>query len=414
MHDTEAPAPLLGRGLDGPDAEAYRAKVAGLLREAVYPLLARSEEERRFPREAVEALGAAGVFRERWHGEHGDPGKALIFAEELGRAGLGGVGVGLIVQCESLIPILRWFGHGAEIRDLEDALLDGAAVGSIAASEAVGGSDFAAAQTTATADGDGWRIRGQKWFSGPAGAADFSLILCRLEGAQSIFGPPLAVAVVDREQFEVRQLKTWGCRSLQTSRLAIDAHIPRDRLLASDGRGFHALTWGLTYERLAGAAQALGTADTAIRLATAHLHRRRQFGVPLYEQQALRLRLSALAAETMLARQGTHAIASRFSKPDRRTIREVAGVKVTAARLAERVVSECMHMFGGAGFLEDETPLARLTRDVRLARLGGGSDEIMWELFARTLEVDDALYERLTAIERGGDVQSPALPTRTI
>jgi hypothetical protein len=74
--------------------------------------------------------------------------------------------------------------------------------------------------------------------------------------------------------------------------------------------------------------------------------------------------------------------------------REAAALKVTAARFVEEVMSECMHLFGGAGYLDDETPLARMWRDTRLARLGGGTDEMMWELVASGLVPDDTGYEQ--------------------
>jgi alkylation response protein AidB-like acyl-CoA dehydrogenase len=92
-------------------------------------------------------------------------------------------------------------------------------------------------------------------------------------------------------------------------------------------------------------------------------------------------------------------MAARWTKTDGDLIRRAAAAKVTAAKLCERILSECAHIFGGAGYLEDETPFPRLLRDARLARLGGGSDEMMLELYAQGLESDDELYDRLTSIE---------------
>jgi len=42
-------------------------------------------------------------------------------------------------------------------------------------------------------------------------------------------------------------------------------------------------------------------------------------------------------------------------------------------------------------------------RDMRLARLGGGTNEMMWELYAQGLEVDDEPYERMVSIEAPPD-----------
>jgi acyl-ACP dehydrogenase len=390
--------PLFSQGTSGPHVDAYRERVRELIAESLWPLVEPAEAERRYPRAAVEAVGKAGLFRERWAGEHGDAGQALILSEELGRAGLGGIGIGLIVQSENVVPILRRFGQSPEAAQWMDAILDGTAIGCVAASELGAGSDLASIETTAVPEDGGWRVRGTKAFSSPAGAADFCLVLCRLEG-ESFLGPKLGIAVVEKQHFEARQLETSGCRSLQTCRLTIDGPVPDGLLLAPQGLGLHASHWGLTYERFAGAAQALGAAETAIRLATTHLHRRTQFGGPLFEHQALRLRISSLAAELLLARNGLYVIASEWTKPDQRLMREAAAAKAAAALLSERVASECAHIFGGAGYLEDETPFPRMIRDMRLARLGGGTNEMMWELYAQGLEVDDGLYDRLVSIE---------------
>lgn len=71
--------------------------------------------------------------------------------------------------------------------------------------------------------------------------------------------------------------------------------------------------------------------------------------------------------------------------------RAAAGVKVTAARLGEEVISECMHIFGGAGCLVEETPLGRWWRDMKLARVGG-TDEVLWELVAAGMTADHDGY----------------------
>jgi alkylation response protein AidB-like acyl-CoA dehydrogenase len=70
-------------------------------------------------------------------------------------------------------------------------------------------------------------------------------------------------------------------------------------------------------------------------------------------------------------------------------------MKVTAARLGEEVLSECMHIFGGSGYLADETPIGRWWRDMKLARVGGGTDEVLWELVAAGMKPDQDGYTEL-------------------
>src|SRR5439155_7601464 len=102
-----------------------------------------------------------------------------------------------------------------------------------------------------------------------------------------------------------------------------------------------------------------------------------------------RLRLADLSARQVVLRYAVYAAAQGVPTGACGT-REIAALKVTAARFAEEVMSECMHLFGGPGYLDDETPLSRMWRDCRLARLGGGSDEVMWELVAGGLVPDYA------------------------
>lgn len=54
-----------------------------------------------------------------------------------------------------------------------------------------------------------------------------------------------------------------------------------------------------------------------------------------------------------------------------------------------------MHIFGGSGYLVDETPLGQWWRDMKLARVGGGTDEVLWELVAAAMKPDYDGYAEL-------------------
>jgi alkylation response protein AidB-like acyl-CoA dehydrogenase len=379
-----------------PSQDGVEREILAAVRERIAPLVDDAESRGRFPRVAIAELGALGAFRQRWaQGHRGDPERACRLAEALGRAGTGAIGTGVTVHGEAVLSVLVRFGATPALRRLTRAALDGTTVGCLAASEDRAGSDLLEVATRARPEGDGWRVRGTKAYASLGAVADFALVLCRAEdGAGRSRGP--VVAVVDRDGFEVRErLGVLSARSLETVRLDVDAHVGPDALLGRLGHGLRVVNWGLTHERLAAAAQVIGGARLALGLAAAHLARRRQGGQRLLDRQALRLRLADLAAQVALARRGVHAAAADFD-PDRpEAHREIAGVKVTVARLGERVVSECLHLFGGLGLVEEATPLARMWRDVRLARIGGGTDEIMWELVAGGLTPDHAAYDAL-------------------
>ena len=386
---------LFDAGLFGPHVDAYRHAVRQALDETVAPHLDAAEAAGLFPRRAIEALAATGLVRRRWNSEpYGDPGLGVLIAQESGRLGVAGVSVGLSLHLETVSSILVRFGGTPLLREYRDGVLDGRLVGCLGASEPTGGSDLAGVRTVAREVPGGWHVRGEKKYLSLGLVCDFALILCRMAGAGD--DGPLGLVAVPASGLTVRKRHTKaGTRALDTSWVTIDAVVPAEAVVARPGLGLLVTTWGLSHERLSIAAQAVGGCARAIGLATAHLRRRTQFGRPLIEHQALRLRLAELAAHLVTLEFAVYAAAAGLPVPGGCGARQAAAVKVTAAHLAERVMSECMHMFGGAGYLEDETPLARMWRDARLARLGGGSDEMMWELVAGGLVPDLDGYDSM-------------------
>jgi acyl-ACP dehydrogenase len=376
--------------------ESFVERVERTIRKIV-PLVEHAERERRFPRAAVSELGAAGILRERWSAPTARP--AAVLAEQLGRAGTGGVGLGVTVHAEAALSMLLRHGRTSLLQRIADEALDGANLVAVAASEAGGGSDLTQVETVMRRDGDGLVVRGEKRFVSLGGSADFLVVSCRAaDDAKHASHPRLSLIVVPRADVRVeKRLRTVGVQAAETSRVTIDARVPHDAMLGRPGAGLLALSYGLTHERLATAALSIGTAELAVGLATAHLGRRVVGDQPLLTRQAPRLLLAEHAAHVGLLRRALHSIAASPLRSSRAT-RDVAGLKATAARVAERVLSDCMHLFGGAGYLEDETPLARLWRDVRAARIGGGSDEMMWELVAGGLVPADDAYRAMVDV----------------
>lgn len=392
--------PLLSKGLAGPHIDEYRERIRATVEREIAPLVDVAEREGRFPQGAVASFGSGGLYRERWCGD-GDLGRALVIGEELGAAATGGVGIGISVHLESVLAILLANQGTRELCDLTQAALDGREVGCVAFSEKTGGSDITAPATKLLRHGDGFRIIGEKAFVSAGAAADFALVLASdTDVASSHALPATTLVCVPRGGYEViERLPTLGVRSLETVRIGIDTTIPDTLIVGRRGRGLRIASYGLTHERLAAAAQLIGNLRLVITLAATRLRRRRQFGVALFDHQALRLRLAALHADASLATGGLQALAAtvRLSRPA--GVRAVAGAKVAIAHLAQRAIAECVHMFGGSAYLEAGTPLARMWRDVMLGRLGGGGDEVLWELVAGGLHGDEEIYRMHVAEE---------------
>jgi alkylation response protein AidB-like acyl-CoA dehydrogenase len=285
------------------------------------------------------------------------------------------------------------------LREYLAGTLDGRLVGCLGASEPAGGSDLNGVRTVARKTPGGWHVTGEKKYLSLGMVCDFALLLCRLdEGDGAVAGRLGLLAVPSSGLTPRKRLSKAGTAGLDTTWMMIDAEVPDEAMVGRPGTGLLAAVWGLNHERLSIAAQVAGGAARAIGLATAHLHRREQFGKPLMEHQALRLRLAELSSRLLLLRYAVYAAAQGVAVPGATGTREIAALKVTAAKFVEEVMSECMHLFGGPGYLDDETPMSRMWRDWRLARLGGGSDEMMWELMASGLVPDFAGYDAEVAL----------------
>lgn len=368
----------------------YRALLADAFDQRVVSWTANAEARQRFPREVIEHLGAAGVFSEKWaDGALPDVGKLIELAFALGRLSSAGIGVGVSLH-DSAIAILRRFGKSQYLKDVGERAIRGQAVLCIGASEESGGSDLQIVHTEIRSRDGGFDVRGIKKFVSLAPIADHIMVVARsVDHDPSSRHGSVAVIAVPAAQVRVQApYAKVGAGPLDTAAVHIDTWVPAEALVARAGTGLAAISWGLAHERMSIAGQIAASCQRAIGITLARMMTRRQFGHTLFEHQALRLRMADLQARVDLLRHGLHGIAAQ----GRLDLRAAAGVKVTAARLGEEVISECMHIFGGAGYLVDETPLGRWWRDMKLARVGGGTDEVLWELVAAGMTADHDGY----------------------
>ncbi|MQY24921.1 acyl-CoA dehydrogenase family protein [Nocardia aurantia] len=381
--------------------DEYRELLREVFDEQVTAWTEQAEADERFPRPLIEKLGRAGVFADKWAaGAHPDLPKLFELAFALGRLGSAGIGVGVSLH-DSAISILRRFGRSDHLKSVAEQAIRGEAVLCIGASEASGGSDLQIAETEIRSSRGGYEVRGRKKFVSLSPISDYLLVVGRDVSQESsaahgnvalVLVPTAQVTVLDR-------YRKVSAGPLDTAPVEIDTWVPAEALIARPGTGLAMVSWGLAHERLSIAGQVAASCDRAIGITLARMKDRTQFGHSLYDHQALRLRVADLQARVDVLRHALTGIAL----DKQMNLRTAAAVKVTAARLGEEVMSECMHIFGGTGFLIDETPLGRWWRDMKLGRVGGGTDEVLWELVAASMKPNIEEYASwgLTDTRRG-------------
>ena len=109
---------------------------------------------------------------------------------------------------------------------------------------------------------------------------------------------------------------------------------------------------------------------------------REAFGRPIGKFQAIRHKFAEMATKIEAAKQFNYATAWRFANGEY-PVREITEAKLFASRVACEVADECVQILGGYGYMK-EYEIERAYRDVRLNRIGAGTDEIMLDVIGRS------------------------------
>jgi alkylation response protein AidB-like acyl-CoA dehydrogenase len=187
----------------------------------------------------------------------------------------------------------------------------------------------------------------------------------------------------DATGVEIRGIETMGPREVNDV-FFTDCHVPADRLVGEQDRGWTQLMAGLNHERLIIAAQSLGMAQRSFDETLAYVKERRQFGRAVGSFQALSHRLADLATEVEATRLLIYYTASRVdANPGVTFAREASMCKLKATETAKRAALEGMQMMGGAGYAV-EYEMEHYLRVALATTIYGGTNEIQREIIART------------------------------
>jgi len=370
--------------------EDFRTSVRAFVDRHVRPVVEESEQVGRPPAALLKEMGGAGLLglsvAEEYGGGGGDSLAIVVLAEELARAS-GGIAVTALVTGYMSTPHIAHFGTDEQRARYLPGLVSGEKIASIAVTEPGTGSNVGGITTRATpVEGNGgFRLNGTKMFITNAGIADVFVVAARTspDGHRGI---TTFIVEAGTPGLSVGQpLRKMGWHASDTREVIFeDCLVPADAVLGTENRGFHQIMSAFQLERLTLAAMGLGHAEECLAAATAYARDREVFGEPLISLQVTRHRLAALSVELEAARLLTYRAAARLDADHPEVGRSVAMAKYHAAIAANRIVDECVQLFGGSGFLE-ETPVARHFRDARVLRIGGGTDEIQLEILAKGL-----------------------------
>lgn len=264
----------------------------------------------------------------------------------------------------------------------------GEARGCYAITEPGAGSDVSHLQTVARADGDGWRISGEKWFVTGGDVASFVLVVASTETAR---GSVPTIFFVDRNALGVQ----WGQSPTFTNHalyghpeLALDAvRVGPDDALGDIGAGITLTHDWFREERLMIAARCVGAARRCLELAHDWSRTRQAFGHPIGDYQGVQWMLADSATELAAARALLYQTVDAFEAGLDVKIAhgQAAMVKLYASEMVNRVADRAVQIFGGRGYMR-ENPVERLWRDTRIDRIWEGTSEMQRLIVARALD----------------------------
>ena len=366
-------------------------------------ILDMDSEKVRFPKEWLREAGKLNLLGVRhpvkWGGRGMDWVTSCALSEEIGSlsyelACVHGVGADLV--CDAIVQ------HGTDLQKEKyvKPLLRGDLFAAECLTEPRGGSDFFGATTTAEDKGDHFRLNGQKRFIVGAEGADYFLVYARTDPSEAAAPQKRITAfIVDRGPgVEVEYLYgLMGCRGGGTGRLVFrDVKVPRENIVGELHGAYPVFTTMMVPERLGTAAMTVGPARSALDIATRYTSRRKAFGETINRFQGV----SFQVAESVMLLDACRSLVYSTARAvdggmgTNQVRRMVSETKKFVTESCQKVVHHSMQVVGGIGYT-NVFPLERIYRDIRLASIWTGTNEIMASIIAHE-------WYREAAAKKGG------------
>jgi alkylation response protein AidB-like acyl-CoA dehydrogenase len=377
----------------GQEHEDLRESMQAWVKKELWPN--RNEwEETLWPDEALKRAGELGYlglcFPEEYGGQGGDYFYSLVRAECMSYSGSGGTNMGFAVQSDMVLPPVHLLGTEEQKQRFLVPGIKGERIGCLGITEPGAGSDVAGIRTTAIRDGDDYVINGSKIFITNGARADFIVLVAKTDPKGAHEAITLFLVDLRDEKGETvpgftvsRTLEKMGMHASDTAELAFeDMRVPADAVLGEVGKGFYHISWELQGERLIAAAGCYAGAERMFERTLEYAKEREAFGRPIGRFQVIRHKFAEMATKIEAAKQFTYATAWRFANGEY-PVREITEAKLYASRMCCEVADECVQILGGYGYMK-EYEIERAYRDVRLNRIGAGTDEIMLDVIGRS------------------------------
>jgi alkylation response protein AidB-like acyl-CoA dehydrogenase len=369
------------------DEEMFRASVREFASGELRPRVEQMDEQGKLDPALIKQcfdLGLMGIETpEAYNGAGASFFTAILAVEELSRVD---ASVGVFVDVQNTLvnnAILRWANEEQKKRYLSQ--LATAKVGAYALSEAGSGSDAFALTTRAVDQGDHYLLNGRKLWITNGNEAEIFIVFANLNPEAGYRGITAFLVEKNFPGFSVgKKENKLGIRASSTTELILeDCRVPKENVLGDLGKGYKVSIETLNEGRIGIGAQMIGIARGALEAALSYTAERQQFGKSINEFQGVQFQLAEMATELEAARLMVYN-AARLKDAGQPFVKEAAMAKLYSSRVAERVASKAIELYGGYGFVKDY-PVEKFWRDSKIGAIYEGTSNMQLQTIAKLI-----------------------------
>jgi len=367
------------------DHEMFRDQVRRFVDREIVPFHAEWEHQGYVPQSVWHKAGQEGLLcvmaPEEFGGAGGDYGHSAVLIEELARANA--TAVGFTTHSEIVANYIVAYGSDDQKARWLPKMISGEMIAVIAMTEPGIGSDLRSMRATVKRDGDDYILNGSKTFITNGFNSGMAVVACKTDPDEK----KLTLVCVEEGTSgftKGKRLEKIGLKGQDTSELFFDeVRVPVANRLGEENKGFQYLTHQLAWERLIIAIRAAASIEALFDETVEYTRGRKVFDKTVFDFQNTRFSLAAAKAEATMLRAFVDECLGEVMEGTL-TSEKAAMAKLMGSEMQGRLLDQFLQLHGGYGFMS-EYKIARAWVDARVARIYGGTSEIMKEIIARTL-----------------------------
>jgi len=367
------------------DELAFRDAVRDFAENEIRPHVGRMDHDAKMDATLIQKLFEMGLMGIETPEKFGGAGSTFMMAclavEELGRVD---ASVSVLVDVQNTLvtnAFLKWATEKQKDKYLP--MLAQKAVGAYALSESGSGSDAFALKLRAEDKGDHYVLNGHKLWITNGDEANVFLVFANIDPTKGYKGITGFIVERDFPGFKTgKKEDKLGIRASSTCELIFEnCKVPKENVLGEVGKGYKIAIETLNEGRIGIGAQMVGIAQGAYEATLNYIKSREQFGKSISEFQGVQFQLAEMRTMLEASRLMVYNSA-RLKDAGQEFVKEAAMAKLYSSRIAEKICSIGVDLFGGNGFTK-EYPIEKFFRDAKIGQIYEGTSNMQLQTIAK-------------------------------